>query len=65
MTLLEMLYFTITAAVAGFVAQWVYVREGRLIAIVAFVVTWGPWVWFFFAGWFGRLLDCFRKPPKS
>jgi hypothetical protein len=65
MTLIELLYFIVSSNVAFYAARWVYFRGGWIWAIVAFAFLWGPCLWFFFSGRFGRLLEFLARRSKS
>lgn len=64
MTVLELFYFVFTSNLAFLAACWFYELGGWPLAIVAFGLLWWPFLWFFFTGRYGRLLDVFfdRKP---
>jgi hypothetical protein len=65
MALIELIYFVITANLAALAARWVYLREGWILAILTFILVWGPCIRFFFTGGFRRLVVFLSKPSNS
>ncbi|HYU46337.1 MAG TPA: hypothetical protein VEK84_09190 [Terriglobales bacterium] len=63
MTLIELLYFVFVTLGASLAAQWVYRREGWVLAVIAFSVVLGLCIRFFFTGGFYRVIGfIFRRP---
>ena len=55
-TLFELLYFVLATLAAALAAQRVFRHEGMVLAVIAFAVVLGVFVWFFFSGLFYRVV---------